>query len=172
MITIDENEPRMIKIRQAVIGDMDRLMAIFERAREFMRSTGNANQWINGYPQRELMEKEIDANHCFVCVDEHEQVVATFCFIVGDDPTYAYIEEGQWPSHVPYAVIHRLASDGSRPGIAKVCIDWCSQQIDCLRADTHADNKVMQHLLEKQGFKRCGIIYVANGTPRIAYQRG
>ena len=30
----------------------------------------------------------------------------------------------------------------------------------------------MQHILEKQGFVRCGIIYVANGTPRIAYQRG
>ena len=29
----------------------------------------------------------------------------------------------------------------------------------------------MQHLLEKNGFTPCGIIYVANGTPRIAYQR-
>ena len=26
-------------------------------------------------------------------------------------------------------------------------------------------------LIEKNGFVRCGIIYVANGTPRIAYQR-
>ena len=31
--------------------------------------------------------------------------------------------------------------------------------------------KIMQNLLEKHGFIRCGIIYVANGTPRIAYQR-
>ena len=44
---------------------------------------------------------------------------------------------------------------------------------DCesLRADTHADNKVMQHLLESEGFTRCGIIHVEDGTPRIAYQR-
>ena len=40
-----------------------------------------------------------------------------------------------------------------------------------MRADTHADNKVMQHLLESEGFTRCGIIHVADGTPRIAYQR-
>ena len=44
---------------------------------------------------------------------------------------------------------------------------------DCesLRADTHVDNKVMQHLLESEGFTRCGIIHVEDGTPRIAYQR-
>ena len=29
----------------------------------------------------------------------------------------------------------------------------------------------MQHLLEKNGFTRCGIIHVADGTPRIAYQK-
>ncbi len=30
---------------------------------------------------------------------------------------------------------------------------------------------VMQKVFEKNGFKRCGIIYVEDGTPRIAYQR-
>lgn len=29
----------------------------------------------------------------------------------------------------------------------------------------------MQHILEKNGFARCGIIHVADGTPRIAYQK-
>ena len=162
----------MMEIRQATLEDTERLMEIFDIARGFMRTTGNPNQWINGYPQQELIEKEIKEGHCFVCVDTMQKVVATFCFIVGDDPTYAVIEDGEWPSNVPYAVIHRLASDGSHRGIAAECIQWCAQQINCLRADTHADNKVMQHLLEKNGFIRCGIIYVANGTPRIAYQRG
>ena len=161
----------MNKIRLAVREDIDRLMAIFERARAYMKSTGNANQWINGYPQRELILREIEEEHCFVCVNQDGLVIATFCFIKGEDPTYAYIEEGEWPSDEPYAVIHRLASDGSQQGIAAECIDWCGRQIDCLRADTHADNKVMQHLLEKHGFVKCGIIYVANGTPRIAYQK-
>ena len=32
-----------------------------------------------------------------------------------------------------------------------------------------ADKSVL--LLEKNGFTRCGIIHVADGTPRIAYQR-
>jgi predicted GNAT family N-acyltransferase len=29
----------------------------------------------------------------------------------------------------------------------------------------------MQQLLTKLGFVRCGIIYVDDGTPRVAYQR-
>ena len=40
-----------------------------------------------------------------------------------------------------------------------------------LRIDTHQDNKVMQHVVEKHGFTRRGIIYIADGSPRIAYER-
>ena len=32
-------------------------------------------------------------------------------------------------------------------------------------------NKIMQHLLEENGFTKCGIIHVEDGTPRIAYQK-
>jgi hypothetical protein len=28
----------------------------------------------------------------------------------------------------------------------------------------------MQHVVEKHGFQRRGIIYIADGTPRIAYE--
>ena len=71
----------------------------------------------------------------------------------------------------PYGTIHRLASAGDRRGVASEVIAWCLEHCESLRADTHADNKIMQHLLEKNGFVRCGIIHVADGTPRIAYQK-
>lgn len=119
-----------------------------------------------------MMEREVEAGHCFVCIDDRQEIIGTFCFILGEDPTYAYIEDGSWPDQKPYGVIHRLASRGTCPGVAEACVRWCAGQGVHLRADTHADNRVMQHILEKQGFVRCGIIYVANGTPRIAYQRG
>lgn len=158
-------------IRPATFTDLDRLMEIFEAARRFMESTGNPNQWINGYPQRELIAEEINQRHCYVCQNEEGKTIGTFCFVPSPDPNYARIEDGAWLNDAPYHVIHRLASDGSEKGIFKACIDWCALQDTNLRADTHADNKVMQHLLEKNGFIRCGIIYVSNGTPRIAYQR-
>ena len=49
-----------LQIRKATLDDLDRLMEIFEEARRFMCRTGNPNQWINGYPQRELIQEEAD----------------------------------------------------------------------------------------------------------------
>lgn len=161
----------ILHIRKAVPEDLNRLMEIFAIARQFMQASSNPNQWINGYPQQELIAKEIESGHCHVVEDESANVIATFCFIKGPDPTYAYIEDGEWPNDRPYYVVHRLASDGSCRGIGKFCFDWCHSQSPCLRADTHADNKVMQRILAESGFIRCGIIYVSNGTPRIAYQK-
>ena len=70
----------------------------------------------------------------------------------------------------PYAAIHRVASAGKRKGVLQECLDYCSAKHQNLRIDTHFDNKIMQHLLEKYGFHRCGTIYLENGDPRIAYQ--
>lgn len=41
-------------------------------------------------------------------------MVGTFCFIVGEDPTYAVIDNGKWLNDAPYGVIHRMASNGKR----------------------------------------------------------
>ena len=159
-----------IQIRKALPADLDVLMDIFEVARRFMQATGNPNQWINGYPGRELMEREVEAGHCFVCIDDRQEIIGTFCFILGEDPTYAYIEDGSWPDQEPYGVIHRLATNGKQKGMSEACLDWCFERWPNVRVDTHRDNKVMQHILTKYGFQRCGIIYVKNGTERIAYQ--
>ena len=39
-----------------------------------------------------------------------------------------------------------------------------------VRVDTHEDNKPMQHLIAKAGFAYCGVIHLADGDPRLAYQ--
>ena len=106
----------------------------------------------------------------FVCVINGE-LEAVFAFILGEDPTYKTIEGGHWLNDVPYGTLHRLASAGHRSGVGRLVIDWCLEHCESLRADTHADNKVMQHVLESNGFSRCGIIHLANGSPRIAYQK-
>ena len=87
-----------------------------------------------------------------------KRTVGTFCFVPSPDPNYAHNEDGAWLDDKPYHVIHRIASDGSEKGIFQACINWCTSRDSNLRADTHADNKVMQHLLEQNGFIRCGII--------------
>ena len=97
------------------------------------------------------------------------QIVGGFAFIIGREPNYAVIENGAWHSDQPYGTIHRIASNGQAKGIACACFDFCHSKIDCLRIDTHADNKPMQNAIGSYGFRYCGIIHVADGTPRNAY---
>lgn len=157
-------------IRKAVSADLDTLLNIYAHARAFMARTGNPTQWVNGYPSQDDILKDLRNESLYVCEDEDGKVIAAFCFMAGPDPTYAEIEDGQWLNEAPYHVIHRLASDGSRKGIARTCFEWCLEQTPNLRVDTHKDNLIMQHLLTACGFRRCGIIRTHDGTPRIAYQ--
>jgi maltose O-acetyltransferase len=144
-------------------------MSIYESARQFMRSRDNASQWVNGYPSEELLREDIANGHLFVGCNSTGQILYVFAFIIGDDPTYQEID-GSWLNDRPYGTIHRLASAGLTNGVFQHCLDYCLTQIDEIRVDTHADNAPMRNAVERAGFKRCGIIYVADGTPRIAYQ--
>lgn len=158
-------------VRASNIADIDKLMAIYAYARQFMKRTGNPNQWHDDYPSKELICNEIASNHSFVVEDDEGDIVGTFCFIIGEDPTYANIFEGNWPNDKPYGVIHRIGSNGKQKGVAKVCFDWCFTQVNDVRIDTHRDNKVMRYVITKAGFKYCGIIYLASGAERLAYHK-
>ena len=50
-------------------------------------------------------------------------------------------------------------------------IDFCFARDANIRIDTHRDNTIMQHNLQKHGFTYCGIIFLASGDERLAYQR-
>lgn len=157
-------------IRTARMDDLPRLLEVFATAQRYMVATGNPHQWPVGHPSSDVLTADISAGHLYV--EETDGVVhAAFAFIVGEDPTYGYIEDGAWLSDTPYGTIHRLASDGANPGFFGRCVAFCHSRMSHLRVDTHHDNAVMQHLAESHGFTRCGIIYLANGSPRIAYER-
>ena len=160
-----------MQIRPTELKDLPLVMAAYDEARNFMRANGNTTQWIDGYPSEEFIRQEMNDGHSFVCVNEHGEILGTFCFILGDDPTYQTIYEGAWLNDEPYGVIHRLATNGKQKGIAEACLNWCAERCNNIRVDTHRDNLVMQHILVKHGFQQCGIIFVKNGTPRIAFQR-
>lgn len=159
-----------MNIRRAEYSDIDSMLRIFACAREFMASYGNAGQWGSGYPSRELVLCDIEAGNAFVVEDESGVVCATFCHILGDDPTYEKIE-GKWLNNNPYGTIHRIASDGTQRGVFHAVLRWALERCPNMRIDTHKDNLPMLHLLEKEGFTRCGVIYCHNGTPREAFQK-
>lgn len=159
------------RIRPTVPADLPDVMSIYAIAREQMSRTGNATQWAGSYPAASFIAEEIVAGHSFVCVNEKNELVGTFCLVHGEDPTYAQIYEGQWLNDKPYVTLHRIASAGKEKGLAKYCIDWCFTQHANICVDTHRDNRVMQHILQSMGFNYCGIIYVSNGSERLAYQK-
>ena len=55
-------------------------------------------------------------------------------------------------------------------GIADIAFALAKQRYAHLRVDTHATNRAMRHLLDKEGFVYCGIIYMPDGSPRVAYE--
>jgi len=155
------------RVRPAVQADLEEILKIYAHARHFMAENGNPTQWGQHHPAQHILENDIVLNRLYVVEDE-KRLCGVFMFQVGADPTYAHIE-GNWRSDSPYGVIHRIAGMGG--GVFAAALDYCSGVIGHLRIDTHADNKPMQHVVEKAGFSRRGIIYVEDGTPRIAYDR-
>lgn len=55
-------------------------------------------------------------------------------------------------------------------GVLAAAVAFALTRYDTLRIDTHRDNSVMQRLVQKAGFKYCGIIHCWNGDERLAYQ--
>ena len=155
------------QIRKAIWEDLPRIEEIYAYARKFMAETGNPTQWGNTTPQTCLLEDDIKKGDLYVLV--HDQVIhGVFYFFIGPDPTYGVIEDGQWRSDTPYGTIHRIAGDGSG-GVLATAVAFGKERINHLRIDTHEDNKIMQKAVAKHGFQRSGIIHLANGSPRIAY---
>ena len=159
-----------MQIRKAVEGDLPSILKIYEIAREYMRQSGNPDQWGTEKPPKALLADDIRKGELFVGEDADGKLRFVFAFILGEDPTYSYIENGAWLSDAPYGTIHRIASDGTHRGAVKTAVAFAQETISNIRMDTHEKNKTMQHVLEKLGFQKCGIIYIADGTPRIAYQ--
>lgn len=162
-------------IRKTRIEELDEVMRIYARAAEYMAQTGNPNQWGAGYPTREMIAADIAYGVSYV-VDVNGSIEAVFMYFEGAEPTYARIDNGAWHVSGTYAVIHRLASAGRMRGIGRQCFAWCEAQAtshgcNSLRADTHADNRIMQRVFAQSGFAYCGVIYLPNGAPRLAYER-
>lgn len=158
-------------IRKAIPEDFDNILAIYAYAREQMRLSGNPSQWGSSHPPAELVQKDIANGNSYVITDEKNEICAVFAFVVGDDPTYCRIENGRWLNNDAYGTLHRVAGNGKQKGVLKCCLAYCETKVPNVRVDTHKDNHIMQHLLENSGYQRCGTIFVADGSPRIAYQK-
>ena len=67
--------------------------------------------------------------------------------------------------------MYKRQAPGRVKGAGSFCIRWCAEHSQGdLRIDTHRNNLPMQHVLGKLGFETCGIIHLADGDERIAFE--
>ena len=168
-------------IRSATPADLPALRPVFEAAKGIMRADGNLSQWsAPGFPDDSLLLRDIARGGGFVIestvmpgLTGHlaaPRIVAYFALLPSPEPTYDVID-GAWLTDEPYGVIHRMASYPEAHGIFSTIIDYATSRFAHLRIDTHRDNHIMQHLIKKHGFTYCGIIWLEDGTERLAYER-
>ena len=169
-------------VRPAQKADIPRIMTVLEAAKGIMRGSGNMGQWVNGYPSEDVIAEDIDRGYGFIVEDgsvteeagvsKYAAVVGYFAYIPSPEPTYARIYDGAWlDDSLPYHVVHRIGSTPDCHGVFEAIMSFCFSHDPNIRIDTHRDNLIMQHCIQKAGFSYCGIIFLASGDERLAYQR-
>lgn len=153
-------------------------MEIIAEAQEDFRLRG-IDQWQNGYPNPETIRRDMEAGDSYVLCDCSGAPVATAMITFAPDPNYATVYGGRWlRSEGVYATIHRIAvryalrGKGLAGQIVGQCEDMCRRRgAGSIRIDTHRQNRAMQRLAGKCGFTLCGIIRLADGAERLAYEK-
>ena len=163
-----------MELKAATESDFQEIMRLINQAKAHLKKL-NIDQWQDGYPNEDIIKKDINAKNAYVLTDK-EKVIGYVCIAFGEDETYATIE-GQWKSDQPYAVIHRMAIDDAFKGqglsahmfafAEKLCK---IKDIHSIKVDTHEKNLVMRHLITKNGYEYCGIVRFRN-CERIAFEK-
>ena len=158
-------------IREAKPTDITEIMQVMDAAKKIMRQSGNMHQWGDGYPSEAVIFSDMEKHGGFV-IEDGSRIVGYFAFLPSPEPTYSKIYDGEWmDDNLPYHVIHRIASYPEAHGIFSTIMDFCFSHDANIRIDTHKDNRIMQHNIKKHDFTYCGIIYLASGDERLAYQK-
>ncbi|MGZ9805088.1 N-acetyltransferase family protein [Streptococcus sp. V869] len=161
-----------MEIRLAFPNEVDAIMQVIEEAKKCLADTGST-QWQNGYPNTDTIIEDIISGQAYVALEEGE-LLAYAAVTKSPEKAYKAIYDGNWEGkETEYLVFHRIAvaSDVQGQGVAQTFLEGLIEGFDYLdfRSDTHDQNKVMQHIFEKLGFKQVGKVPVDG--ERLAYQK-
>lgn len=154
-------------IRKAKLEDFDAIMHVIDISIQKMRSENNMEQWSNREAINALILKDIESE-CYYVVKTSD-IVGCFSY-TSYDKNYDFIE-GKWLNDASYGVIHRIGSDFSYKNMLNDVLKFCFEKTDNIKVDTHKDNIRMQQALLRHGFSECGVIYLEDGSMRLAYQK-
>jgi len=162
------------KFRKAEIADVNSIWEILQQA-IIRRKEDGSNQWQDGYPNVDVVQKDIDSRIGFVLIDG-DTIIGYCAVLINDEPAYANIQ-GKWLTNDDFVVIHRVAISGKYlgKGFAKKLMNFVEEyainnRIWSIKADTNFDNIAMMKIFEKLGYIYCGEVYFRN-SPRRAYEK-
>ncbi|MDH2335868.1 GNAT family N-acetyltransferase [Clostridium perfringens] len=165
-----------MEFRQAKISDLDQIVEIIELSKKYLKET-KVDQWQDGYPEKEDLRRDIESGNSYVLTNKDE-IVATTVISLDGESTYNSIFNGEWITNEDYIVMHRVAVHDKYKGkgIFKELIKEAenlalNKGISSIKIDTHRDNISMQRAVVKNDFKKCGIIYLEDGSERIAFEK-
>jgi GNAT superfamily N-acetyltransferase len=160
--------------RKAEISEIPQIWDILQLAIVRRKEEGS-DQWQDGYPNPEVVQKDIEKGAGFV-LTEGETIVGYCAVLINDEPEYAKIE-GKWITNDDFVVFHRVAISEKYlgKGCAKKMIDSIEDfaiqnNIYSVKADTNFDNIAMMKVFEKLGYTFCGNVYFRGGK-RKAYEK-
>lgn len=160
--------------RKALLAEQDLVWEILKGGIERRKAEGS-NQWQDGYPNPDVVRRDIENGHGYVLMDG--DTVAGYCAImINNEPAYANIE-GKWLTDGDFVVYHRVAVSDKYlgKGLAQVMLNQIEafarqHHIKSLKADTNFDNGGMLKIFEKLGYVYCGEV-VFRDAPRKAFEK-
>jgi RimJ/RimL family protein N-acetyltransferase len=160
--------------RKAKISEIPQIWDILRMA-IIRRKEEGSDQWQDGYPNPEVVQKDIEKEAGFV-LTEGETIVGYCAVLINDEPEYAKIE-GKWLTNDDFVVFHRVAisekylGKGCAPKMINCIEDFAiKNNIYSVKADTNFDNIAMMKVFEKLGYTFCGNVYFRGGQ-RKAYEK-
>lgn len=160
--------------RKADITDIPEIWAILQNA-ILRRKNDGSNQWQDGYPNPEVVKKDVENGYGYVLKDG-KTIIGYCAIVINYEPEYDKIE-GKWLTNSDFVVIHRIAISENYlgQGLSKTILEFVedfakNRNIFSIKVDTNHDNLAMLKIFEKSGFTFCGIVHF-RGSPRRAYEK-
>ena len=160
--------------RKATLSEIDSIWDILKQA-ILRRKMDGSNQWQDGYPNLEVVKKDVEKESGYV-LTEGGTIVGYIAVLINDEPAYEKIE-GEWLTNDDFVLFHRvaIAENYLGKGLAKMMINYIEDfalknKIKSIKADTNFDNDAMLNIFEKIGYKYCGQVYL-RGNPRRAFEK-
>lgn len=160
--------------RKAELSEIIPIWEILQHAIQRRKEEGS-NQWQDGYPNPEVIQKDIEKGAGFVLVED-KTIIGYTALLINDEPAYTEIE-GKWFTNNDFVVLHRvaIAEQYLGKGLAKMIMKYIeafakSKKVYSIKADTNFDNLAMIKIFESLGYGYCGEVYF-RGSPRKAYEK-